>query len=79
MAQFPIDAPLRRVLRALGSLGFEVVREGNHISLARRNPDGTRTPMTIPNHRFIKGAPLRLICSQARIERDDFLRAYERS
>jgi hypothetical protein len=35
VAKFPVDAPLDRVLRAMGVLGFQVVRSGNHISLAR--------------------------------------------
>ena len=51
--RFPRDAPLERVLRTLASLGFAVVREGNHLALARRNADGTLTPMTLPNHRTI--------------------------
>jgi hypothetical protein len=44
MAKFPVDAPRDRVLRALQCLGFELIREGNHIALARTNEDGTRTP-----------------------------------
>jgi hypothetical protein len=34
MAKFPVDAPRDRVLRALQRLGFELIREGNHIALA---------------------------------------------
>lgn len=41
MPVFPVDAPLDRVIKALGQLGFQVVREGNHIAMARVNPDGT--------------------------------------
>lgn len=79
MAKFPVDAPKRRVLKALGALGFVVIREAEHISLRRDNPDGTSTPMTIPNHRTIKGSTLRRICSQAGIDRNAFLAAYARS
>ncbi len=77
MPKFPVDAPRGKVLRALGRLGFAVVREGEHISLARDNPDGTRTPLTMPGHRRIKASTLRTICTQAGIPREDFLKAYE--
>jgi predicted RNA binding protein YcfA (HicA-like mRNA interferase family) len=77
--KFPVDAPLRRVLRALAALGFVLVREGNHIAMQRENEDGTRTPLTLPNHLIIKGSTLRTICTQSGITRDAFLTAYEDS
>ena len=79
MAKFPVDAPRRKVVRALEHLGFEFVREAEHIAMARRNPDGTRTPLTMPNHPRLKGSTLRTICTQAGIARDDFLTAYDRA
>ena len=77
--KWPADAPLGRVLKTLAALGFEVVREGNHVALQRTKPDGSTTPMTIPNHRTLKGSTLRSICTQAGISRDKFLEAYGRS
>ena len=79
MPRFPADAPIKKVIRALERLGFCVVREGNHIAMVRENLDGTRTPLTMPNHSRIKGSTLRTILTQAGIARDDFLSAYEES
>ena len=50
MTKFPVDAPIRKIMSTLERLGFPVVREGNHIAMVRENPDGTRTPLTMPNH-----------------------------
>jgi hypothetical protein len=55
MSRFPVDAPLPKVIKTLERLGFQIVREGNHISMVRANSDGSRTPLTLPNHRRIKG------------------------
>jgi len=59
--KFPHDAPQRRVLKTPEALGFHVVRTGN--------PDGTTTPLTMPNHSKLKGPTLRSICTQAGIPR----------
>jgi len=78
MRKFPADAPKRQVVKALKILGFRMVREKEHISMVRENPDGSITPLTMPNQPKIKASTLRTICTQAGISRDDFLEAYER-
>ncbi len=79
MDKFPVDAPKRKVVKALECLGFRMLREREHISMERVNPDGNKTPLTMPNHPTIKASTLRTICTQAGISRDDFLRAYEKA
>jgi predicted RNA binding protein YcfA (HicA-like mRNA interferase family) len=61
------------------TLGFEIVREREHIALQRANPDGTVTPLTTPNHSTIKSWTLRTICRQSDSPREDFLSAYDKA
>ena len=79
MPKFPVDAPKRRVVGALEALGFVIVREREHIAMVRSNPNGSKTPLTLPNQPTIKGSTLRIICRQSRISREDFLAAYEKA
>jgi predicted RNA binding protein YcfA (HicA-like mRNA interferase family) len=78
MPKFPVDAPIDKVIRTLEQLGFRLIREGNHISMLRENPDGTRTPPTMPDQRKIKRSTLRTILAQVRISRNEFLDVYEK-
>ena len=74
--KFPRDASKQRVIKTFEALGFRVVKIGNHIAMLRENSDGTRTPLTMPNHDTIKGSTLRTICTQTGVSRDTFLDAY---
>ncbi len=76
MPRFPVDAPREKVLKAFAILGFGLVREGNHLALERENEDGSKTPVTLPNHRLIKGSTLRTVLTQSGISREEFLTAY---
>lgn len=76
MQKFPVDAPRQKVIKTLEALGFRVIREGEHISMLRKNPDGSKTPLTMPGHPRIKKSTLRTICTQSGIRRNKFLEAY---
>jgi predicted RNA binding protein YcfA (HicA-like mRNA interferase family) len=76
VTKFPRDVPKRKVIKVLEALGFKIIREGNHISMSRINPDGSKTPLTLPNHKEIKGSTLLLILRQAGIAREEFIEAF---
>ncbi|MGE5343108.1 MAG: type II toxin-antitoxin system HicA family toxin [Candidatus Omnitrophota bacterium] len=77
LMKFPKDLPKDKVIKLLNQLGFEIVREANHIGMIRENKDGSRTPLTMPNHKRIKSSTLRTIINQAGVSRDQFLKAFE--
>ena len=78
MAKFPVDVPIEKVIKTFEKLGFRLIRQGNHIAMLRENSDGTRTPLTMPNHRKIKSSTLRIILTQSGIPRNEFLDIYEK-
>jgi len=78
MAKFPADVPGRKVVKAPEILGFQIIRQKEHISMVRENPDGSKTPLTMPSHAKIKASTLRTICTQSGITRDEFLEAYRK-
>jgi len=79
IGKFPVDAPKARVIKSLEILGFRMVRERQHIAMLRENPDGSKTPLTMPNHSKLKSSTLRTICSRVGISREDFLKAYNQT
>ena len=76
--KFPKDVAKRKVLEIFDNLGFKIVKIGNHISMIRDNQDGSKTPLTMPNHNRIKGSTLRTICKQIGISRQEFLNIFEK-
>lgn len=74
--KFPTDARRNKVIKTFQALGFQLLREGNHIIIERQNSDGTSTPLVMPNHPTINSGTLRAIVSQCGISREEFLQTY---
>ena len=47
--------------------------------MVRENPDGTRTPLTMPNHIRIKGSTLRTLLLRPEYRKEAFWEAYEQA
>lgn len=76
MVKFPADVSKAKTIKTFESLGFKIIREREHISMTRKNPDGSTTPLTMPNHRHLKSSTLQAICKQTGITREEFLQAF---
>lgn len=64
----------REAARALGKVGYEVVRQrGSHIRL--RHVAGARPPLTIPDHKELKTGLLRRLIRDAGMTVDEFVDA----
>ena len=74
--KFPTDVPKQKAIKTFKALGFETVREGNHIIIERLNPDGSITPLVLPNHSTINSGTLRAIVNQVGLTREEFLDVY---
>ena len=79
MPKFPVDISKKRAIRAFELLGFEIVREREHIVMRRKSADGTEIPLVMPNHSNIKNGTLRAVCTQVGVSREEFLEAYNRN
>ena len=65
--------PARRVIKALSSVGFEVVRKHrSHVVL--KHPDGRITVVPVHVREDISAGLLLKIMKDAKMERDEFLR-----
>lgn len=69
MPKFSNDAPKKRVVKTFELLGFEIMREREHIVMRRVNEDETETPLVMCNHSLIKSGTLRSIRTQIGISR----------
>jgi predicted RNA binding protein YcfA (HicA-like mRNA interferase family) len=62
----------RKVVRALVSHGFRVLREGANHTILRRDSDGIQ--IAVPRHRELKRGTVRGMANDAGVEWDEFRR-----
>ncbi len=79
ISNIPDVAPREKVVEALETLGYHIVRQGSHIAMSYSNSSGGQFPITIPDQVSYKASTLHSILNQAGIAKQDFLKAYNRS
>jgi len=79
MNNLPAAAPKDHVIRAFETLGYRLVRQGNHIALSYQTNSGVQFPLTMPDMKSYPSNTLRTILSRAGIARKDFVDAYQKS
>lgn len=67
MSSIPTDLSDERIVRTLRKVGFEIIREGKHISMAK----GEKI-VIIPRHKRIKREIVRSIIKDAGLSIDEF-------
>jgi len=75
MAKLPRDADARKVVRALGRMGFQVTSvSGSHYKLVHES-DPARI-LVVPFHGKLKTGTLAAILKAARVKVDEFLKVF---
>jgi predicted RNA binding protein YcfA (HicA-like mRNA interferase family) len=72
----PDLSPRERVVSALETLGYQVVRQGNHIALAHYTNTGRQYPLTIPDQTSYKSSAIQAILNSAGIPLKEYMAAY---
>lgn len=67
MSNIPTDLSAERVVRALKKAGFEIIRQGKHISMVKRD-----VIVIIPRHKRIKRETLREIIKDSELTIEEF-------
>ena len=76
MTRYPSNAPRAHVIRTFQALKFELLEDGEFITL-RRKEGGRVTNVTLPNIPAFSAAAMRAIANQLSVTREMFLLAFE--
>jgi predicted RNA binding protein YcfA (HicA-like mRNA interferase family) len=72
----PELSPRERVVSALETLGYHVIRQGSHIALAHYTNTGRQYPLTIPDQTSYQASAIQSILNTAGIPLKEYLDAY---